>query len=232
MHAVQLADSIIGTAGLQEGELRTAAVTDSSGKEEPSCLPAAQKPKAAAAAAAAAKQPFKKGFLDARSRSSSKQVLSSSQVREPVCLPVTCKSVDKECGAHRNTVTYCGLLLCALVLCILQQQGRQSAGTSSHQQHVPLIKRQQQQAGSGKAVPDMFMLPPDEQQQRLSAMKSQLLSALQPTPDTVSAVAQDSTLMSGAAAGKVDPDGVVACMIPPTMTTATLLAPQALKTRK
>jgi hypothetical protein len=84
----------------------------------------------------------------------------------------------------------------------LQQQGRRSASSSSQQQqHVPLIKPQQQRAGSGKAVPDMFMLPPDEQQQRLSAMKSQLLSALQPTPDTVSAVAKDSTLMSGAQGG-------------------------------
>lgn len=127
-------------------------------------------------------------------------------------------------GAHHNTVTHCGLLLCALLLCTLQQQGRQSAGSSSEQQHVPLIKpqQQQQQAGSGKAVPDMFMLPPDEQQQRLASMKSQLLSALQPTLDTVSAVTQDSTLMSGPAASKVVPDSVTACMNPPTGTTATL----------
>lgn len=75
MYAVQLADSIIGTAGLQEGELRTAAVTDSLGKQAPSCHPATiGKP-------AAAKQILRKGFLDAKPRSSSQQ--GSSKVRAP-----------------------------------------------------------------------------------------------------------------------------------------------------
>lgn len=75
MYAVQLADSIIGTAGIQEGELRTAAVTDSLGKQAPSCHPAPT------GKAAAAKQTFKKGFLDAKPRSSSQQ--GSSKVWVP-----------------------------------------------------------------------------------------------------------------------------------------------------
>jgi hypothetical protein len=50
-----------------------------------------------------------------------------------------------------------------------------------------------------KPIPDFLRVPPDEQEQRMAAMKTQLLSALQPTPDTVSAVAQDSKLMSGRA---------------------------------
>lgn len=79
-------------------------------------------------------------------------------------------------------VLFCGVLV--------QQQER----TSSTGQHIPLIKPQK----PGIAIPDFFMVPPDEQQKRATAVKSQLLSALQPTPDTVSAVSQDSTLMAGA----------------------------------
>jgi hypothetical protein len=76
LHAVQLADSIIGTAGLQEGELRLAAVTDSAGKGESSCLPPAKRK------TRAAKNPFMKGFLDAKPRTDSKlNSNSSSKVR-------------------------------------------------------------------------------------------------------------------------------------------------------
>jgi hypothetical protein len=76
----------------------------------------------------------------------------------------------------------------------VQQQER----TSSTGQHIPLIKPQQPQQPGSKAIPECFMVPPDEQQKRVTAVKSQLLSALQPTPDTVSDVSQDSTLMAGA----------------------------------
>lgn len=71
------------------------------------------------------------------------------------------------------------------------------ARSSRQQQHIPLVKAQQPQQLGSKPIPDFLRVPPDEQEQRLAAMKSQLLSALQPTPDTVSAVAQDSKLMSG-----------------------------------
>jgi len=64
MHAVQLASSIVGTEGLQEGELRLAAVTDNLGKEEASCSDFKE------STAKAGHKPFKKGFLDAKPRSS------------------------------------------------------------------------------------------------------------------------------------------------------------------
>lgn len=66
MHAVQLANSIIGTAGLQTGELRPAALIDAVTKEEVSCSGQQE------ATPAAVKEPFKKGFLDAKPRGSSK----------------------------------------------------------------------------------------------------------------------------------------------------------------
>lgn len=65
------------------------------------------------------------------------------------------------------------------------------------QGHMPTIKAQQPQQLGAKAIPDFLRVPPDEQEQRMAAMKSQLLSALQPTPDTLSAVSHDSTLMAG-----------------------------------
>lgn len=64
MHAVQLASSIVGTEGLQEGELRLAAVTDNLGKEEASCSVVRN------SMTKAGHKPFKKGFLDAKPRSS------------------------------------------------------------------------------------------------------------------------------------------------------------------
>lgn len=78
---------------------------------------------------------------------------------------------------------------------LLQAQPKSSS--SSTQQHIPMLKAQQPQQPGSRAIPEGFMIPPDEQEKRLAAMKSQLLTALKPTPDTVSAVAQDSTLMSG-----------------------------------
>lgn len=88
---------------------------------------------------------------------------------------------------------FADLLFCCVLVSFVQQQDR----TSSLGQHIPLIKPQQPQPPGSKAIPEFFMVPPDEQQKRLTAVKTQLLSALKPTPDTVSAVSQDSTLMAG-----------------------------------
>jgi hypothetical protein len=69
--------------------------------------------------------------------------------------------------------------------------------SSTTQQQIPVLIAQQPQHPGSKAIPEGFIIPPDEQEKCLAAMKSQLLTALKPTPDTVSVVAQDSTLMSG-----------------------------------
>lgn len=61
---------------------------------------------------------------------------------------------------------------------------------------LPVLKAYQQQH-SGKVVPDFMKVPLSEQEQQLATLKSQLISALQPNPDTVQEVSKDATLMSG-----------------------------------
>jgi hypothetical protein len=91
------------------------------------------------------------------------------------------------------------------VVCCLLLQAQPKRSSSSTQQHIPVLIAQQPQQPGSKAIPEGFMIPPDEQEKRLAAMKSQLLTALKPTPDTVSAVAQDSTLMSGQSLAHMPP---------------------------
>lgn len=188
MHAVQLANSIIGTAGLKEGELRAAAVTDDQGHSTVSSSNNA----VAVAAMATNKQPkaFKKAFLDAKPRDNNKNS-SSRKVR----WRRSAYLADMVATGHAERALTAAC--CSLVL--LKPWSLQPTNNSSSKagQQIPLLKAQPQQQLGSKPIPDFLRVPPDEQEQRLGVMKTQLLSALQPTPDTISAVAEDATLMSG-----------------------------------
>jgi hypothetical protein len=76
-----------------------------------------------------------------------------------------------------------------------------SGSSSSSKKAMPVVtaSRQQQQRPSGGAmpIPDFMKIPLSEREKQLGAFKSQLLSVLQPTPDTVQAVASNTTLMAG-----------------------------------
>jgi hypothetical protein len=81
----------------------------------------------------------------------------------------------------------------------LQLSVLQGSARSKHSSRTPLIKAnpaEQQQAGT--AIPDIFKLEPSEEQRRYGVVKSQLLEALAPTPDTIQAVGSDPVLASGA----------------------------------
>jgi hypothetical protein len=81
--------------------------------------------------------------------------------------------------------------------------GLQAGTRSKPSSSTPLIKAkpaEQQQAG--KAIPAMFKLEPSEEQRRYGMVKSQLLDALAPTPDTIQAVGSDPVLASGARLSK------------------------------
>jgi len=62
---------------------------------------------------------------------------------------------------------------------------------------MPVITAQVCKQPGVKQVPDFMRLQPTEEQKRIEAYKAHLVSALQPTPETVAAVNKDSTLMSG-----------------------------------
>ena len=50
----------------------------------------------------------------------------------------------------------------------------------------------------GPAIPDFLRVEPDEQAKRLQEVKGKLVNALQPTPDMISKLGKDPTLLSGA----------------------------------
>ncbi|KAF6250590.1 hypothetical protein COO60DRAFT_795717 [Scenedesmus sp. NREL 46B-D3] len=80
----------------------------------------------------------------------------------------------------------------------LDSKPSRQAGTRSKPGGTPLIRAkplEQQQAG--RAIPDMFKLEPSEEQRCYGMVKSQLLDALAPTPDTISAVGSDPVLTAG-----------------------------------
>lgn len=85
------------------------------------------------------------------------------------------------------------------------------AGTGN-QQHFSVIKSKQQEQPGQKQIPSMFKLEPSEEQQRLDGMKQQLLSALQPNPETIAAVGKDETLSAGNGDIKVCPPTATAVM--------------------
>lgn len=76
-----------------------------------------------------------------------------------------------------------------MLWCFVQQAG--------NKQKIDVIKSKQEQPGQ-KQIPSMFKLEPSEQQRRLDGMRKQLLSALQPNPETIEAVGKDQTLSAGA----------------------------------
>ena len=51
--------------------------------------------------------------------------------------------------------------------------------------------------GAGPAIPDFLRVEPDEQTKRMQEVKGKLVSALQPTPDMISKIGQDPTLLAG-----------------------------------
>ena len=50
----------------------------------------------------------------------------------------------------------------------------------------------------GPSIPDFLRVEPDEQMKRLQEVKGKLVSALQPTPEMISKLGKDPTLLSGA----------------------------------
>ena len=50
---------------------------------------------------------------------------------------------------------------------------------------------------SGPQIPDFLRVEPDEQEKRYAAMKGELVDKLKPTPDMMSKVASDPTLITG-----------------------------------
>lgn len=63
-------------------------------------------------------------------------------------------------------------------------------------QGAPIIKAKPDQQQS-KQIPAMFKLEPSEEQKRYNMMKTQLLGAMAPTPDTVAAVSSNPVLAAG-----------------------------------
>ncbi|DBB03761.1 TPA: Hsc70-interacting protein [Trebouxia sp. C0006] len=57
---------------------------------------------------------------------------------------------------------------------------------------TPHIKSRQ-----GPAVPDIFMIPPDEQEKQYAAMRKKLTEELMPTEDTVKQIAENKSLLAG-----------------------------------
>ncbi|DBA80563.1 hypothetical protein WJX77_004650 [Trebouxia sp. C0004] len=57
---------------------------------------------------------------------------------------------------------------------------------------TPHIKAKQ-----GSAVPDMFMIPPDEQEKQYAAMRRKLTEELMPTEDTIKQIARNENLLAG-----------------------------------
>ncbi|KAA6419314.1 MAG: hypothetical protein FRX49_10713, partial [Trebouxia sp. A1-2] len=66
-----------------------------------------------------------------------------------------------------------------------QSKGQRSLAT-------PHIKARQ-----GPAVPDMFMIPPDEQEMQYAAMRKRMTEELMPTEDTIKEIAGNESLLAG-----------------------------------
>lgn len=62
---------------------------------------------------------------------------------------------------------------------------------------MPFIKADVSNAAAGPHIPACMRLPPDEQEQHAQVLRTQLLGALQPTPDMVEQVTKDANLMAG-----------------------------------
>lgn len=62
---------------------------------------------------------------------------------------------------------------------------------------MPFLKGKKGGVGSGPQIPDFLRVEPDEQEKRYAAMKGELVDKLKPTPDMMSKVASDPTLITG-----------------------------------
>lgn len=60
-----------------------------------------------------------------------------------------------------------------------------------------LTGRKDNLSGGGPAIPDFLRVEPDEQAKRMQEVKGKLVSALQPTPDMIAKIGQDTTLLAG-----------------------------------
>eukprot|EP00882_Tetradesmus_deserticola_P029389 GHRQ01032923.1.p1 GENE.GHRQ01032923.1~~GHRQ01032923.1.p1 ORF type:complete len:151 (+),score=42.17 GHRQ01032923.1:375-827(+) len=87
------------------------------------------------------------------------------------------------------------MLHCIMISRLCRVQAGARSKNSSSTFHIKAKPLEQQQAGN--AVPKMFMLEPSEEQRRYGTVKAQLLDALAPTPDTISAVGSDPVLTAG-----------------------------------
>ncbi|GIL72911.1 hypothetical protein Vretimale_4563 [Volvox reticuliferus] len=62
-------------------------------------------------------------------------------------------------------------------------------------EEIPMI-RAKAGLGSGPMIPDFLRVEPDEQQKRFQAMKADLVDKLKPTPDTITKIGQDQSLLA------------------------------------
>ncbi|KXZ56702.1 hypothetical protein GPECTOR_1g632 [Gonium pectorale] len=67
--------------------------------------------------------------------------------------------------------------------------------TASAREEIPMIRAKQPHTG-GPAIPDFLRVEPDEQERRYMAMKNELIEKLKPTPDMVSQIGQDPSLLA------------------------------------
>lgn len=100
---------------------------------------------------------------------------------------------DAGCSNHDSECAF------SMLLTTLQ------VGDSSEQKIAALKPKRVQQRGQNQ-VPSIFKLEPSPEEQRLNGMKKQLVTALQPTPETVEAISKDDTLASGSCTASSSPN--------------------------